>query len=116
LASSFASLLLKVALFTTRHTAMAKRKNNENVDPDAPPVPQWKPPTEAPEWRDWMKDGVYGSNDLNKFGQALSLLSKLPLPFFSAPDREILSKSAAAELDKANPIFEQHLAQSRNTP
>jgi hypothetical protein len=95
---------------------MAKRKKNANVDPDAPPVPQWEPPTEDVEWRDWMKTSIWGSEDIGAFGEALSNPFILPLPFFSAPDRARLSKSAAKALDDAIPIFEQRLAQSHDAP
>ena len=95
---------------------MAKRKKNANVDPDAPPVPQWETPTEDVEWRDWMKTSIWGSEDIGAFGEALSNPFILPLPFFSAPDRARLSKSAAKALDDAIPIFEQRLAQSHDAP
>ncbi len=94
---------------------MAKRKN-EDVDHVAPPVPQWKPPTEDIEWRDWMKTGIWGSNDINTFGTLLSNPFIFPLPFFSAPDRARLSKSAAKTLDDAVSILEQHLSQSHDAP
>ena len=95
---------------------MAKRKKNANVDPDAPPVPQWTPPTEDVEWQDWMKSGIWASEDLCAYGKALKNPFKLPVPFFSAPDRARLSKSAAKALDDAIPIFEQRLAQSHDAP
>ena len=95
---------------------MAKRKKNANVDPDAPPVPQWTPPTEDVEWQDWMKSGIWASEDLCAYGKALKNPFKLPVPFFSAPDRARLSKSAAKALDDVIAIFEQRLAQSHDAP
>jgi len=95
---------------------MAKRKKNGDVDPDTPPVPQWKPPTEDIEWRDWMKDGFFSSEDIREHGKALSNPSMLPLPVFPAPDRARLSKSAAKTLDDAVSILEQHLSQSHDAP
>tara|TARA_B110000503_G_scaffold112478_1_gene168685 strand:+ start:645 stop:1118 length:474 start_codon:yes stop_codon:yes gene_type:complete len=70
---------------------MAKRKKNE-VDPNAPPVPQWKPPTEDIEWRDWMKTTIWGSDDIITFGTKLSVPFIFPLPFFSAPESASLQE------------------------
>jgi|TARA_B110000305_G_scaffold158085_1_gene174815 hypothetical protein len=96
---------------------MAKRKN-EDVDPVAPPVPQWKPPTEDVEWREWMKDGFWCSGDMRKYGgaQKLSDVFVLPLPVFPALDRASLSKSAAKALDDVISRFAHHLAQSHDAP
>ena len=66
---------------------MAKKR--KNVDPDAPPPPQWTPPTDDVEWRDWMKDGFWSSDDLRKYGVAHSAKAsfKTPFPVFVGPDR-----------------------------
>jgi hypothetical protein len=63
-----------------------------------------------------MKTTIWGSDDIITFGTKLSVPFIFPLPFFSAPDRARLSKSAAKALDEAIPIFEHHLAQSRDAP
>jgi hypothetical protein len=97
---------------------MAKKRKNENVDPDAPPPPQWTPPTDDVEWRDWMKTGIWGSDDLAKYGAAHSAKAsfKTPLPVFFGPDRARLSKNAAKAFDEAVAVFERHMAVSCDVP
>ena len=97
---------------------MAKKRKNENVDPDAPPPPQWTPPTDDVEWRDWMKDGFWSSDDLRKYGVAHSAKAsfKTPFPVFVGPDRACLSKPAAMAYDEAVAVFERHMAESCEVP
>jgi hypothetical protein len=97
---------------------MAKKRKNENVDPDAPPPPQWTPPTDDVEWRDWMKTGIWGSDDLAKYGAAHSAKAsfKTPLLVFFGPDRARLSKNAAKAFDEAVAVFERHMAVSCDVP
>lgn len=97
---------------------MAKKRKNENVDPDAPPPPQWTPPTDDVEWRDWMKTGIWGSDDLAKYAVAHSAKAafKTPLPVFFGPDRARLSKNAAKAFDEAVAVFERHMAVSCDVP
>ena len=57
-----------------------------------------------------------GAPRTNAIGKNLQNPFRLPLPFFSAPDREKLFKGAAAALDKAISIFQQHLSQVRDAP
>ena len=95
---------------------MAKKR--KNVDPDAPPPPQWTPPTDDVEWRDWMKDGFWSSDDLRKYGVAHSAKAsfKTPFPVFVGPDRACLSKPAAMAFDEAVAVFERHMAESCEVP
>ena len=97
---------------------MAKKRKNENVDPDAPPPPQWTPPTDDGEWRDWMKTGIWGSDDLATYGAAHSAKAsfKTPLLVFFGPDRARLSNSAAKAFDEAVAVFERHMAVSCDVP
>ena len=97
---------------------MAKKRKNENVDPDAPPPPQWTPPTDDVEWRDWMKTGIWSCDDLGKYGVAHSAKAsfKTPLPVFFGPDRARLSKNAAKAFDEAVAVFERHMAVSCDVP
>jgi hypothetical protein len=97
---------------------MAKKRKNENVDPDAPPPPQWTPPTDDVEWRDWMKYGIWSSDDLVEYGGAHSAKAsfKTPLPVFFGPDRARLSKNAANAFDEAVAVFERHMAVSCDVP
>ena len=97
---------------------MAKKRKNENVDPDAPPPPQWTPPTDDVEWRDWMKHGIWGSDDLAKYGGAHSAKAsfKIPLPVFFSPDCARLSNNAAKAFDEAVAVFERHMAVACEVP
>jgi hypothetical protein len=97
---------------------MAKKRKNENVDPDAPPPPQWTPPTDDVEWRDWMKTGIWSCDDLGKYGVAHSAKAsfKTPLPVEHGPDRARLSKPAAKAFDEAVAIFERHMAVACDVP
>jgi hypothetical protein len=97
---------------------MAKKRKNENVDPDAPPPPQWTPPTDDVEWRDWMKLGIWSCDDLGKYGVAHSAKAsfKTPLPVEHGPDRARLSKPAAKAFDEAVAVFERHMAVSCDVP
>jgi hypothetical protein len=97
---------------------MAKKRKNENVDPDAPPPPQWTPPTDDVEWRDWMKHGIWSCVDLGKYGVAHSAKAsfKTPLPVEHGPDRARLSKPAAMAFDEAVAIFERHMAVACDVP
>ena len=100
-----------VALPPAPPTMAKKRKN---VDPEAEKPPQWTPPTDDVEWRDWMKHGVWGSDDLCKYGAAHSADAsfKTCLPVFSGPDRARLSKNAAKAFDEAVAIFERHMGEA----
>ena len=95
---------------------MAKKR--KNVDPDAPPPPQWTPPTDDVEWRDWMGVSFWGSDDLRKYGVAHSAKAsfKTPFPVFVGPDRACLSKPAAMAFDEAVAVFERHMAESCEVP
>ena len=95
---------------------MAKKR--KNVDPDAPPPPQWTPPTDDVEWRDWMKNSFWSSDDLRKYGVAHSAKAsfKTPFPVFVGPDRACLSKPAAMAFDEAVAVFERHMAESCEVP
>ena len=97
---------------------MAKKRKNENVDPDAPPPPQWTPPTDDVEWRDWMKTSFWSCDDLGKYGVAHSANAsfKIPLPVERGPDRACLTKPAAMAFDEAVAIFERHMAVACEVP
>jgi hypothetical protein len=95
---------------------MARKRKNQNADPDAPRPPQWTPPVEDPDWREWMQHGIWGSEDICRYGDSLRLPSQLPFPFFSSPDRGSLSKNAGEVLDAAIVHFECHLGEIKNAP
>jgi hypothetical protein len=65
-----------------------------------------------------MKTGIWGSDDLAKYGAAHSAKAsfKTPLLVFFGPDRARLSKNAAKAFDEAVAVFERHMAVSCDVP
>ena len=65
-----------------------------------------------------MKHGIWGSDDLAKYGGAHSAKAsfKIPLPVFIGPDCARLSKNAAKAFDEAVAVFERHMAVSCDVP